>query len=77
VIFEGEEGEAALRANSSGVKYRSAECGLCELYSTRQAAIFARASNRFQNQLTFKHSSRSRPLKLSMNAFCVGLPGWM
>ena len=31
VIFEGKEGEAALRANSSGVKYLSAECGRREL----------------------------------------------
>ena len=27
------------------------------------------------NQLVFKHSSRSRPLKLSAKAFSTGLPG--
>ena len=27
------------------------------------------------NQLMFKHSSRSRPLKLSAKAFSTGLPG--
>jgi len=36
-----------------------------------------RASNRFLNQLTRKHSSLSRPWKLSTNAFWVGLPGWI
>ena len=29
---------------------------------------------RFRNQFSFRHSSRKQPLKLSMNAFCVGLP---
>ena len=27
------------------------------------------------NQCSLRHSSRSRPLKLSMSAFCTGLPG--
>src|SRR2546428_836667 len=44
------------------------------LYSVLQAPIFWRASQRFSNQLTFRHSSRSRPLKLSTLAFCTGLP---
>ena len=30
-----------------------------------------------RSQLSFEHSSRSRPLKLSMKAFCVGFPGAM
>jgi hypothetical protein len=46
VIFDTPEGEAARLANSSGVKYPSAECGRSQLYSMRQAAIFRRASNR-------------------------------
>ncbi len=29
------------------------------------------------NQCPLRHSSRSRPLKLSMWAFCTGLPGSM
>jgi hypothetical protein len=36
-----------------------------------------RASNKFVNQLTRRHSSRSQPWKLSTCAFWVGLPGWM
>jgi len=31
-------------------------CGLASLYSIRHAAIFRRASNKFWNQLTIKHS---------------------
>jgi putative transposase len=49
------------RANSSGVRYPKLLCGRSRLYSIRQAAIFRRASNRFPNQLTRKHSSRSLP----------------
>jgi hypothetical protein len=63
--------------NSSGVLYASELCGRRELYSVFHADIFLLASNRFQNQLVFRHSSRSFPLKLSMPPFCVGLPGWM
>ena len=29
------------------------------------------------NTCSFRHSSRSLLLKLSMKAFCTGLPGWM
>jgi len=29
------------------------------------------------NKVSFKNSSRKRPLKLSMKAFCTGFPGSM
>jgi len=51
------------------------ECGLTVLSSYRQTASFRRASARLVNTSSFNISSRKRPLKLSMNAFCVGLPG--
>ena len=35
----------------------------------------ARASAKVENTYSFKHSSRSLLLKLSMKAFCTGLPG--
>jgi len=38
--------------------------------------VDAHAGQRFRNQLTFKHSSRSLPLKLSTCAFCNGL-SWL
>ena len=47
------------------------------LNSTRDASIVARASARVQSQVAFRHSSRSRLLTDSTNAFCIGLPGWM
>jgi hypothetical protein len=42
------------------------------LYWVRHAAIRRRASQRLRNQLVLRHSSHSRPLKLSMKAFCTG-----
>lgn len=30
-----------------------------------------------EKAVSFRHSSRSGPLKLSTNAFCCGLSGWM
>ena len=36
-----------------------------------------RASARLVNQLGSRHSSRKRPLKLSIKALCIGLPGSM
>jgi hypothetical protein len=47
-----------------------------ELYSVFHAEIFRRASNRCQNQLVFRHSSHSLPLKLSRPRFCVGF-AWL
>ena len=41
-----------------------AECGLT-----------SRACRNEVNSVSFRHSSRSRPIKLSANAFCCGLPG--
>ena len=34
-------------------------------------------SARLENTSSFRHSSRKRPLKLSTNPFCCGLPGAM
>src|SRR5919107_766409 len=36
-----------------------------------------RASGRLVNQPWSRHSSRKRPLKLSIEPFCIGLPGSM
>ncbi len=43
--------------------------------SSRQALIFALASINVRNQFAFKHSSRSRPFKLSTWPFCIVLTG--
>src|SRR5438094_6329761 len=63
VASRAEPASAALIAvaNSFGVRYPKLLCGLASLYSIRHAAIFRRASNKFWNQLTIKHSSRKRP----------------
>src|SRR5579871_3813394 len=50
-------------------------CSRTSLYSRRQASHFPTASSRLMNQWAFKHSARNLPLKLSMNALSVGLPG--
>src|SRR5277367_5630400 len=42
---------------------------------SRCASHFPRASSRLRNQLAFKHSARNLPLRLSMKALSVGLPG--
>src|SRR5918996_909469 len=39
--------------------------------------MMRRASARLVNQLWSRHSSRKRPLKLSIEPFCIGLPGSM
>jgi hypothetical protein len=51
--------------------------GRSSLYSSFHAPVFARASDRFANQLAFRHSSRSFQWKLSTYAFCAGRPGSM
>jgi hypothetical protein len=56
------------RANSRGAKYPKLLCGRSSLYSSFHAAIFALASNKFPNQLAFRHSSRSFPRKLSKHS---------
>src|SRR5229473_3187608 len=71
----GDRSAATRRANSRGATYPKLLCGRSSLYSSFQAPIFARASNKLPNQLAFKHSSRSFPWKLSTNAFCTGRPG--
>ena len=54
--------------NSFGVRCPSELCGRRALWSTRQASIFSFASASDTNWCTFRHSSRSRPLKASMKA---------
>src|SRR6266436_680342 len=71
----GDRSDATRRANSRGVKFPRLLCGRSSLYSSFHAPIFTRASNKFPNQLGFKHSSRSFPWKLSTCAFCTGRPG--
>ena len=73
----GDRNAATRRANSRGAKYPKLLCGRSSLYSSFHAAIFARASNKFPNQLAFRHSSRNFPWKLSTNVFCTGRPGSM
>jgi len=60
---------------ASGFRARCGDDAGCSL--SLQAAIDRIASARPRNQLWFRHSSRSFPLKLSMNAFRTCLPGWM
>jgi len=45
------------------------------LWSRRHRSGFSRASAREKNNSVFEHSSRSFPLKLSMNPFSTGFPG--
>lgn len=45
------------------------------LHSQRQLSIFIQASFKFKNQLAFRHSCRTRLLKLSIKALSVGFPG--
>jgi hypothetical protein len=41
------------------------------------SSMIWRASLRLANKCSLRHSSRSLPLKLSTNPFCIGLPGVM
>jgi hypothetical protein len=73
----GDRSAAIRRANSRGAKYPKLLCGRSSLYSSLHAPILSRASNKFANQLAFKHSSRNFPWKLSTYPFCIGRPGSM
>jgi hypothetical protein len=64
-------------ANSAGVSSASQLCGRWWLVASRQAARSRAASAIVGKIPTFRHSSRSRPLKLSMKPFSVGHPGRM
>jgi len=61
--------------SSIGVLWPIAPQGRTSSVSLRQASILAFASSRLMNQGMFRHSARNLPLKLSMNALSVGLPG--
>ena len=45
------------------------------VYLDSRSGPFSRAPSRFMNQWTFRHSALNLPLKLSMKALSVGLPG--
>jgi hypothetical protein len=52
-----------------------APCGRTSFLSLRQASNFSDAAASVRNQWAFRHSARKRPLKASMKALSVGLPG--
>ena len=64
-------------ANSSGVCQAIRECGRAVLWSARHHAVVTRAWAIEMKSVSLSSSSRSRPLKLSMKPFCIGLPGAM
>ena len=64
-------------ANAAGVRPARPLCGRAVSESTHHAAIACCASGRLTNEFSFTHSSRIVPLKLSIWAFCTGLPGSM
>ncbi|GAA3698902.1 hypothetical protein GCM10022268_06540 [Sphingomonas cynarae] len=64
-------------ANAAGVASPSEECGRSVLSSSTQRARMALAWPIVKNSVSLSSSSRMRPLKLSTNPFCVGLPGAM
>jgi DNA methylase len=64
-------------ASSAGDRLPMLLCGRTVLSSSRHAASAARAWASEANKVSFNSSSRGRPLKLSIEAFCCGLPGAM
>jgi len=64
-------------ANSSEVRYFKLPCGRSVSWSIRHSSMISRASSMPVNKCRFRHPSRKRPLKLSIYAFRVGLPGSM
>jgi hypothetical protein len=64
-------------ANSLGVSPFRLVCGLSEVSSVLHSLMIYLASARLAKRSSLEHSSRSRPLKLSMKPFWVGLPGAM
>ena len=70
--------EAAARlccANSTGVWQSSDECGRSWLWRWRCSLPSTFASSTEAHASRFRNSSRNRLLKLSLEAFCHGLPG--
>jgi serine/threonine protein kinase len=73
----------ARRGNGKYLENVTLECALksAKRSADREAAFplnfasFSRASSSEGNHYMFKHSSRRRPLKLSMNPFSTGRPG--
>jgi len=70
-------GEHGGRLIEPGAGPFNAECGRTSLWLRCQLANTARACQSEVNRVSFRHSSRRRPMKLSANAFCCGLPGSM
>jgi hypothetical protein len=61
-------------ARSAGVRLSMPPCGRAVLYSSRQASMTRRAAVSASKWCAFRHSSRSRSLKLSMTQFSAGRP---
>lgn len=66
-----------MEANSFGVCQFNFEWGREPLQSFSQMDRAARACASVVNNVSFKNSSRRRPLKDSMKPFCIGLPSAM
>jgi hypothetical protein len=64
----------ARRASDGGMP-QGAECGLTLPWSWRRRAGVRQASAGLSKTSSFGHASRRLPLRLSMKAFCCGLPG--
>ena len=62
---------------AAGARFPKLECGRLSLYSNRHCSMSLLASVRLSNQCMFRNSSRSLPLKLSMNPLSIGRPGAM
>ena len=60
-----------MSTNSLGVLPFSELWGATSLYSNRQFSTISLASLTLMNQLVFKYSSRSRPLKLAASVITV------
>ena len=73
--------EYVVSADAAGATFRLMETPFCLVghshmpFICRQLSMISLACLTLMNQLMFKHSSRSRPLKLSAKAFSTGLPG--
>ena len=69
--------QSDLKANLAGARFPKAECGRWWLLSSFHDRMVLRAPMSVENSVSFRYSSRKRPLKLSTKVFCVGLPGVM
>ena len=70
-------GARVARELTAIIAHRAARPLLCVSDNGTELTSTARACRSEVNSVSFRHSSRSRPMKLSANAFCCGLPGAM